>query len=676
MASVNRDIDDDADSLASFTIGCDFTRWRRIQFTNSHTRLEHQSSGRRANGAARPERACVLVNTPNVEFDQIHVFDCLAGLRFGREVVNASVQDSIFSNIGWRVRHTSLAAHAIGWTIDAIGSSKKRRGGGGGGAIAARRVVSRNVFHNFGNCGVYFRAPNKKVAAGQFSVEDNVFVNEELHGTAILVESQIATLQEIEIRRNADWHTNRSLIMVQDRHAAVHSPNLVITLNRFEHEIEAGDSIDRRLWRNNARRFGELDVELTDSRSQQILVGFKPPQADGVTVFNALGDDVTVDRVGAEHGELQRVVETSARSTHVLCNNSVTIVVLRSHENRLPAVAERVGGDPGATRPSNGDCDVVMSGDRSQFVPMFAVINSMLRNSLRLRARVHVLLTSANGDAAQFARECDCLFGPEWRARINIVPFDVNDERLFRFGIGDTHKNSGERNLSSPHNFVRFYLPTLLPERLRKVIWLDADVVVRADVCQLFDAALLTERYEVAAAVRYRSYVGDDREKFDLSDTSPLLQRVPQLARCRTEHCFHFNAGVMVYRLDLWRAHNTTARLEDWVSFLAQYPNASLGLTQPPLILNYWQNAEEVDVRWNMARAARIGRRLGDTTVDTALDSAFLWHFNGNLKPWRVAPNQTNQTLHSLWASSAVGYNCTEQQRTDCTCLRGSAAPF
>lgn len=662
VASVSDEIADDADALATFAISCDFTRWRRLQFTNSHTR--HLSLDtvlpRRANGAARPERACVLVNTPNVEFDQIHVFDCLAGLRFGREVVNASIHDSIFSNIGWRVRHASTAAHAISWTIDAINEKRP----------PARRVVHRNVFHNFGNCGVQFRAPNKKVSAGQLTVEDNVFVNEDVHGIGILIESKTATLQQIEIRRNADWRTNRSLIMVQDRHAAVHSPNLAITLNRFEHEIEAGDSIDRRLWRNNARRFGELDVLLTDSRSQQIFVGFKPPQADGVTVTNGLGKDVTIDLVGAEHGELKRVEVTSAGSTHVACPNNVTIVVVRSHENVLPPVAPRVGGDPGATHASSGDCDVVLSGDRSQFVPMFAVINSLLRNSLRLRARIHVLLTEASGDAAQFARESECLFRPEWRERINVVPFDTADERLFRFGIGDTQKNSGERNLSSPHNFVRFYLPTLLPQQMRKVIWLDADVVVRADICQLFDAALLTDRYEVAAAVRYRSYIGDDREKFDLSETSPLLQRVPQLARCRNEHCFHFNAGVMVYRLDLWRAHNTTARLEDWVSFLARYPEAALGLTQPPLILNYWENAEEVDVRWNMARAARIGRRLGDTTMDTALDSAFLWHFNGNLKPWRVSASQTNMTLHNLWAQAAIGYNCTEEQRTDCSCLR------
>ena len=42
-------------------------------------------------------------------------------------------------------------------------------------------------------------------------------------------------------------------------------------------------------------------------------------------------------------------------------------------------------------------------------------------------------------------------------------------------------------NLASPLNFARFELPRLLPE-LRRLIYLDADVVVQADLLELWQA--------------------------------------------------------------------------------------------------------------------------------------------------------------------------------------------
>jgi lipopolysaccharide biosynthesis glycosyltransferase len=62
----------------------------------------------------------------------------------------------------------------------------------------------------------------------------------------------------------------------------------------------------------------------------------------------------------------------------------------------------------------------------------------------------------------------------------------------------------------------------LLP-RLEKVIWLDADVIVRTDVCRLYDDALRDDdTRELAAVVEMRPYVGD-KAKFDLSAHSALL---------------------------------------------------------------------------------------------------------------------------------------------------------
>ena len=44
-------------------------------------------------------------------------------------------------------------------------------------------------------------------------------------------------------------------------------------------------------------------------------------------------------------------------------------------------------------------------------------------------------------------------------------------------------------NLESPLNFARFYMHRLFPT-LRKVLYVDADVIVQGDVAELYDSSL------------------------------------------------------------------------------------------------------------------------------------------------------------------------------------------
>jgi lipopolysaccharide biosynthesis glycosyltransferase len=632
--------DDDADVHASFSIDCDHTRWRRLQFTNSHSTTTTTTT---ALQSKRQERACVVVSAPNVELEQIHVFDCLAGVRLSRDATTVTLHHSIFSNIGWRVLNSSVQAHAVTWTLDAPRDT----------GAAERRVVERNVFHNVGNCGVMIQAARAAVTVGRLSIEDNVFANEQTHGCGVAFLVGSTRLFDVIVRRNQDFRLQRSLVFDMDARAATMSPKLTVAHNTFQHEVESPPELDRSLWRGNAARFGDLDVLIT-ADAHCILVTGVAAHSGNVTVFNTFGN-ATLDVVNSVFGMLERVKTTAELTPQVHIGGKIGIVVVRpAQAPPVVPTAARIGSDP-SPRGATGDCDVVISGDRSQFVPMLAAINSALKHSARVR--VHVLLTGATGDAASFGAQAACLLGESAFRRVSVVPFELDDQRLFRFAIGDTDKNSGARNLSSPHNFVRFYLPTLLP-RLQKAIWIDADVILLADVCMLFDAALLTDRYELGAVVRYRSYVSDEREKFDLSPASPLLSVRPELARCRAEHCFHFNAGVTVMRLDLWRRRNTTQQLERLVTFLGAHPSAALGLTQPPMILHFWDNVEEIDMRWNMAHAARVARRLSaDARQQSELDTAFLLHFNGALKPWNV---KEGTPLHNVWAKWAVA------RRSDC----------
>ena len=137
-------------------------------------------------------------------------------------------------------------------------------------------------------------------------------------------------------------------------------------------------------------------------------------------------------------------------------------------------------------------------------------------------------------------------------------------------------------NLASPCNFARFFLPKLLPG-VRRVLYLDADVVVQADVASLFELALPAGA--LAAAVprsephfRYKRYAARAGETF------AKRYRARQVRLDGTKPTF--NAGVMLADLDAWRA---AALTEDAVWWLEQHAASPDGLwhlgSQPPMHL-------------------------------------------------------------------------------------------
>jgi lipopolysaccharide biosynthesis glycosyltransferase len=321
---------------------------------------------------------------------------------------------------------------------------------------------------------------------------------------------------------------------------------------------------------------------------------------------------------------------------------------------------------------------VALSADRAQWRAMLTCINSTLSHAHSpMRLRFHVLCTNAECGALQ--RYCSAAATRLLCDAIEWIEFDALDiER--RFGR-ESVSNSAARNLSAPHNFVRFYLARWLPD-VDKVIWLDNDVIAQNDVALLYDSALRDddgddEPHALAAVVQRRSLddsmvrrilLGLEGKPFGKASSpdgkrpreldmrhgsvvQPLLERVQ---RCRESHasaaapvCFHFNAGVAVYRLDRWRRHNITAAIEEWLLFLGDNPAVAVGLTQPPLVFYFWDDVQELDWRWNVGSAADIERMAEQN--DSKLADAALLHFNGDGKPWL----SKNAWVASLWRQHA-----------------------
>ncbi len=174
-----------------------------------------------------------------------------------------------------------------------------------------------------------------------------------------------------------------------------------------------------------------------------------------------------------------------------------------------------------------------------------------------------------------------------------------------------------------PETYLRLAVGELLPSRVRKVIWLDCDLVVLGDLAELWDhpldgAGLLAAQDLVVPYVSSPLGVSAFRELGLLPETK------------------YFNAGVMVIDLEWWRRHDISRRVVDYLQ--RHHDTAALwdqeGLNA--VLAGAWA---ELDPRWNQI-ASVSGRRffkaphLSPEAYRSVVEDPLIIHFAGSLKPW------------------------------------------
>ena len=195
---------------------------------------------------------------------------------------------------------------------------------------------------------------------------------------------------------------------------------------------------------------------------------------------------------------------------------------------------------------------------------------------------------------------CEAEPSPQSREAIRRVGMEITIHvvDLERFPLLHNLSNSSAMNL------VRFYLPELLPEAASSVLWLDTDIIVRSDVHDLLSKlfvganhskslAAVARKKELRTITRYRP------SKLGVLNVSTVLRGDA------------FNAGLIAFNLQQWRAQNLTQRVEALVPALqeiglASYAGISLpgGMRAPssqvPLQLLFGHDFQRLDSCWNV----------------------------------------------------------------------------
>ncbi|KVH95876.1 probable galacturonosyltransferase 10 [Cynara cardunculus var. scolymus] len=165
-------------------------------------------------------------------------------------------------------------------------------------------------------------------------------------------------------------------------------------------------------------------------------------------------------------------------------------------------------------------------------------------------------------------------------------------------------------------NHLRFYIPEVFPA-LKKLVFLDDDVVVQKDLSGLFTVDL---NGNVNGAVETCMETFHRYHKY-LNYSHPLIRSHFDPDACG------WAFGMNVFDLVEWRKRNVTGIYHYWQEKNVDRTLWKLG-TLPPGLLTFYGLTEPLDPHWHV-----LG--LGYTNVDPqVIENGAVLHFNGNSKPW------------------------------------------
>ncbi|KAL9257731.1 putative galacturonosyltransferase 10 [Drosera capensis] len=165
-------------------------------------------------------------------------------------------------------------------------------------------------------------------------------------------------------------------------------------------------------------------------------------------------------------------------------------------------------------------------------------------------------------------------------------------------------------------NHLRFYIPEVCPS-LKRVVFLDDDVVVQKDPAALFSLDL---NGNVNGAVETCMETFHRYHKY-LNYSHPLIR-----AHFDPDAC-GWAFGMNVFDLVEWRKRNVTGLYHYWQEKNVDRTLWKLG-TLPPGLLTFYGLTEPLDPSWHV-----LG--LGYTNVDSkVIAKGAVLHYNGNSKPW------------------------------------------
>ncbi|CAI8615146.1 unnamed protein product [Vicia faba] len=198
--------------------------------------------------------------------------------------------------------------------------------------------------------------------------------------------------------------------------------------------------------------------------------------------------------------------------------------------------------------------------------------------------------------------------------------------------------SSVRQALEQPLNYARNYLADLLESCVRRVIYLDSDLVVVDDVAKLWSTDL---GVKTIGAPEYC------HANFTKYFTAGFWSEPAFAATFEGRKVCYFNTGVMVMDLVRWRKEGYTKKIEKWMEIQKSERIYELG-SLPPFLLVFAGRVAGIQHRWNQHGLG--GDNVKGSCRDLHAGPVSLLHWSGSGKPWIRLDSRNPCPLDALWA--------------------------
>lgn len=231
-------------------------------------------------------------------------------------------------------------------------------------------------------------------------------------------------------------------------------------------------------------------------------------------------------------------------------------------------------------------------------------------------------------------------FEPEIHSSIRAT-FPYLNFKVYRFHpnrVRGKISKSVRQALDQPLNYARIYLADIIPTYVKRIIYLDSDLVMVDDIAKLWGVDLGDK---VLAAPEYC------HANFSQYFTNTFWSD-PDLSKTfKGKNPCYFNTGVMVVDIDKWRQGGYTWKVEEWMVVQKQKRIYHLG-SLPPFLLVLGGDIKDIDHRWNQ-------HGLGGDNLEGKCRSLHpgpisLLHWSGKGKPWLRLDSRKPCIVDHLWA--------------------------
>lgn len=254
--------------------------------------------------------------------------------------------------------------------------------------------------------------------------------------------------------------------------------------------------------------------------------------------------------------------------------------------------------------------ELIFSFDANYITPFLVLLASVFANNVEEEIYFHIGLTNAS--AQEKARITE--FVEANRSKVWFYNIDIEQVRAFappseRYGL---------------YTFYRLLLPSLLPERVEKIIYLDVDLLIVGSLRQLYDTDIGT--LPVAAVPEPVTFIRSDLGLQKLGD--------------------YFNAGVLLINMHLWRQQQIA---EKTIQYLKDYPEKVEYLDQDALnavLVDNWLPLEDA---YNFTWRA-IPPQASQRELQQLVACKTIVHFNTAAKPWhRMSAGRLDYLYHDFF---------------------------